>query len=244
MAISGLLEALGDIGAILTGGHFIYTSGKHGSAYVNKDAVYPHTLLVSGICENIAKHLADLKPEVVAGPAVGGVILSQWTAYHLSQMLHYRVAGVYAERREYAIFKADQNETWYDLAGKRERFSPGEELVVKESAFVLKRGYDKLVEGKRVLVVEDVITTGGTVKKIVRAVRERGGTVVGIGALCNRGQINAMDFGITGAAPQLYSELVLPLEAWPENECKLCAQNVPINTNVGKGREFLSRRGK
>jgi len=27
-------------GAVITGSHFVYTSGKHGSAYVNKDAVY------------------------------------------------------------------------------------------------------------------------------------------------------------------------------------------------------------
>lgn len=38
-----IISLLKKVGAILTNDHFIYTSGKHGSVYINKDALYPHT---------------------------------------------------------------------------------------------------------------------------------------------------------------------------------------------------------
>ena len=40
---SEIVQILKKIGAVITGDHFVYTSGKHGSVYINKDALYPHT---------------------------------------------------------------------------------------------------------------------------------------------------------------------------------------------------------
>ncbi|MCU9931082.1 phosphoribosyltransferase family protein, partial [Escherichia coli] len=51
---------------------------------------------------------------------------------------------------------------------------------------VFKRGYEALVKSQRVLVVEDLTTTGGSVKKVVDQVREAGGTVAGVFVLVNR----------------------------------------------------------
>jgi orotate phosphoribosyltransferase len=89
-----------------------------------------------------------------------------------------------------------------------------------------------------VLLVEDIITTGGSIKAVSDAVREAKGTVAGLAAICNRGGVRAEDIG----APILFSMAELPLTSWPESECPLCRQGVPINVEVGKGREFLSRR--
>ncbi len=104
--------------------------------------------------------------------------------------------------------------------------------------FVLRRGYDKLVGGMRVLVVEDVLTTGGSVAKVVTAVTGCGGDVLAVGALCNRGGVTAAQVG----AEVLYSLVNLDIESWAEQECPLCANGVPTNTTVGKGREFLARK--
>ena len=38
-----VLRIFAEVRAVITGSHIVYTSGKHGTAYVNKDAVYPHT---------------------------------------------------------------------------------------------------------------------------------------------------------------------------------------------------------
>ncbi len=204
-----VLEILGKVNAVITDSHIVYTSGRHGSAYVNKDAIYPHTGDTSRLCQAIAQEYVNDGIEVVIAPAIGGVILSQWTAHHLGELMATEVLSLYAEKSE------------------------------DGHSFVIKRGYDRLIKGKRVLVVEDVLTTGGSVKAVIEAVRELGGEVVGVGVLCNRGGITAEDIG---GVPKMTALVNVNLESWPESQCPLCEKQVPINTNVGKGREFLSQK--
>lgn len=203
-----VLQLLGNVGAVIKDSHIVYTSGKHGTAYVNKDAVYPHTKETSDLCRAIAEQFAGDGVDVVVAPAIGGVILSQWTAHHLSEITGAEVLGVYAEKTE-------------------------------NDAFVIKRGYDKIVAGKNVLVVEDVLTTGGSVKKVIETVRALGGNVIGLGVLCNRGGITPSD---VSNPPSLFALVNVKLDSWDEADCPLCAQNVPINTDVGKGREYLAKK--
>lgn len=206
-----ILELLAEVNAIITGSHLVYTSGKHGTAYVNKDAIYPHTHVTSHLCDTIAGHFVKRGIEVVVAPAVGGVILSQWIAFHLQRRntTHEvdEVMGIYAEK--------------------------------EDDGFAFHRGYDKLVTGKKVLVVEDVLTTGGSVKKVVEAVRAIGGKVIGVGAICNRGGVTAQDIG---DVPELFSLVNIELKTWDEVDCPLCAQGVSINTEVGKGKDYLARK--
>jgi orotate phosphoribosyltransferase len=189
-----VLEILAKTGAVITGSHAVYTSGKHGSAYVNKDAVYPHTYEISKLCQGIAEafgidettgEIVDGGIEVVVGPAIGGIVLSQWTANHLSDLLGREVLALFAEKDEKSVFKA--SEEYFLLVAKelpggkgclvKEQLSQGQEVVIRREGFVFKRGYDKLLvdseemRGKKVLVVEDVLTTGGSVKKVIEAVR-------------------------------------------------------------------------
>lgn len=204
-----VLRILSGAGAVITNSHVVYVSGKHGSVYVNKDAVYLNTEEISTLCKTIAERFANNKVEVVIGPAIGGVILSQWTAHHLSKITGRKVLSTYAE-------KTKDGDT-----------------------FVIKRGYDKIVAGKRILVVEDVLTTGGSVKKVIEAVRALNGEIIGLGVLCNRGGIVPQD---VANPPKLFALVNVELDAWDEEECPLCAQNVLINTDIGKGREYLARK--
>jgi orotate phosphoribosyltransferase len=204
-------EILQDVGAVITNSHFVYTSWKHGSAYVNKDALYPHTMETSALCLAIAREFVHEQVEAVVVPAVGGVALSQWTAYHLSYLTGREVLAIYAEKSD------DGN------------------------SFVIKRGYDKLIAKKEVLVVEDILNTGGTARKVVEAVRAIKGKVIGVGCLCNRGGVTYRDLSYVR---MLHSLVNIKLDAWDEADCPLCAQGVPVNTDVGKGREFLERKQK
>ena len=206
-----VLATLAHVGALITGDHLVYTSGRHGSSYVNKDALYPHTAATSEVCARIAARFADAGVEVVAGPTVGGVIMAQWTAHHLSVLAGREVLAVYAEE-----------EVAEDGARRR----------------LFRRGYDALVAGRRVLVVEDILTTGGSARLVVAAAHEAGGSVVGVGALCNRGGVSAEMIG----APLLFSLSEVPLESFAPEECPLCAAGVPINTRVGKGAAFLGAK--
>ncbi|MFZ2682108.1 MAG: phosphoribosyltransferase family protein [Patescibacteria group bacterium] len=202
-------EILGKVGAFTVGDHIVYTSGRHGTSYVNKDAIYPHIEETSLLCRAIAEQFADDRVQVVIAPAIGGVILSQWTAHHLTEMLGHRVLAVYAE-------KAEDGKT-----------------------FIIKRGYDQLIAGKNVLVVEDILTTGGSAKKVIEATRAIGGHVVGLGVLCNRGDVTPSD---VADVPKLIALLNMQLVTYDESTCPLCEQNIPINMDLGKGREFRARQ--
>jgi len=63
-AASRAAEILAEAGAVITGSHVVYTSGRHGSAYVNKDAVYPHTERVAELCGLLADATRATRPEV------------------------------------------------------------------------------------------------------------------------------------------------------------------------------------
>ena len=88
----------------------------------------------------------------------------------------------------------------------------------------LKRGFH-IEPGTRVLVVEDIVTTGGSVKEVMEVVQEKGGELVGVGLLVDRSG-GKVDFGIRTEAL-----LHLNVETYDPNSCPLCAE----------GKEFTKR---
>lgn len=210
-----VVSILKKIGAVLTNDHFVYTSGKHGSVYINKDALYPHTKEASRVGQLFAEKFKDADIEVVAAPAVGGTILSQWTAYHLSKLKGKEILSAYTEKDK------------------------GTTASAAESEQLFRRGYDKIVAGKNVLVIEDLTTTGMSVKKVVDAVRAIGGKVIAVCVMINRDpeHVNSDTIG----AP--FSSLgVIKADAVDAAECPLCKAGKPINTSVGHGKKFLEEK--
>ncbi len=96
--MKNVIEILKSVQAILADDHFVYTSGLHGDIYINKDALYPHTTAASEVGKLFAEKAKNMEVDVVAAPALGGIILSQWTAFHLSKILQKEVLGVYTEK--------------------------------------------------------------------------------------------------------------------------------------------------
>ncbi len=78
-------------------------------------------------------------------------------------------------------------------------------------------------KGARVLVVEDVVTTGGSVAEVIDLVRGAGGEVAGVVALIDRGGVKAF------SAPY-WPLLQLEVESFDAASCALCAQGVPIDS--------------
>lgn len=225
----GALRILDKFGVVVSDGHFVYDSGLHGTMYVNKNAAYPHTIDTARLCHAIAERFASDQVQVVAAPAIGGIVLSQWVAYHLSRMTGVEVLGVFAEREVVAIPDPEEKD-------RRCYFETGK--------WVLKRGHDALVRDKRVLVVEDNLTTGATARAVVSSVRDMGGEVTGVGFLFNRGGVTPSD---VGDVPKLEGLITKRFPQWDEEGCARtgpCSLHVPINTEFGKGREFLARQGK
>lgn len=205
-----VINLLKSINAIVTDSHFVYTSGKHGSVYVRKDLLYPHTKKTSEVCKMFADKFKNKKIDVVVSPALGGIVLSQWTAYHLSKLTGKDVLGLFTEKDE-------------------------------ESNQIFKRGYDQLVKRKNVLILEDLTTTGGSVKKVVKSVRKAGGKVVEVCVMINRDPKNVTSK--TVGAP-LSSLGIFKAESFDADKCPLCRKNVPINTVVGHGKKYLQFKNK
>lgn len=100
--------------------------------------------------------------------------------------------------------------------GKRFIFAEREDKILK-----LRRGF-QIDEGKKYLVCEDVVTTGGSVFEVIDIVRNGGGLVSGVGFIVDRsnGKVN---FGV----PQ-FSTLQLDVISYLPEECPLCKEGLPI----------------
>lgn len=238
------VQILKECGAIVTEGHFVYTSGKHGDAYVNKDALYLYPEQVSMLCRLIAERFSGSRIDVVVGPEKGGIILAQWTAYHLGRMEGRAVPAVFAEKEE-SVVLSDENSVEvrnihfsHGVGDSTIKLYRGEKLVKKSDRFVFKRGYDAFVKGKNVLVVEDILNTYKTVNNMVDAVKTYGGFVVGVGALCDRSDPATRPR--INYSPRTITLAHMPLSAWDAKDCPLCAKGIKVHTGLGKGADFLA----
>ena len=81
--------------------------------------------------------------------------------------------------------------------------------------------------GEKVLVVDDVLTTGKSVRETLEAVRSLGGDVVGVGVLVDRSD-SCLSFGT-----ELFSCLRAPAIVYAPEHCPLCASGVPLTKPGG-----------
>jgi orotate phosphoribosyltransferase len=179
-------------GALLTG-HFLLSSGLHSGQYVQCARV----LRKPSIAARLAKALAALLKkrgagvEIVAAPAVGGIVLG----HELARTL--KAESIFAERKE-----------------GRMRF---------------RRGFS-VPRGARVLVAEDVVTTGKSTREVIQAVRAQGGRVVGVAALVRRG---TSSLETRGRIP-FHALISLRLPACEPARCPLCREGVPLTSPGSK----------
>jgi len=175
----------------LLAGHFLLTSGKHSSIYLEKFAVLQDPKATEKLCKQIARHFRPEKPDVVLGAAIGGIILAFETAKQLG------VRGIFMEREE----------------GKLK----------------LRRGFD-IKEGERVLIVEDIVTTGGSVMELIEELRANYKCeIVGTGLLINRSG-REIDFG----AGETYALARIDVNSYEEKDCPECKAGVPITKRGSK----------
>lgn len=98
------------------------------------------------------------------------------------------------------------------IAEKKEDGSAGREF---------KRGFE-IGPGDRVLVVDDVLTTGGSIRDVLDAVRARGAEVTGVGVLVDR-TAGSVDFGVP-----LFACIPITIDSFAPEECSQCKAGVPL----------------
>jgi orotate phosphoribosyltransferase len=184
-------------------GHFLLESGHHSDLWLDLELLWVLPEFVRQRAAVLATRLALREIDIVCGPLVEGAYVALMVASELG------VEFSYAERLP-----------------PSERSAAAPLFQVK---YELPRVLRARVQGKRVAIVNDVVSAGSAVRGTLRDLRACGATVVAIGALA-----------IMGTAAKRFAEeegLVLeslaefPHGLWTPAECPLCRSGVPLTTN-------------
>jgi orotate phosphoribosyltransferase len=95
----------------------------------------------------------------------------------------------------------------------------------KEDSMQLRRGFE-VTHGERILVCEDVVTTGGSVREVIDIVVNNGGIPVGVAYIVDRSK-GAVRFPVSNDGKQ-FSLLMMDVVAFHPDECPLCASGIPV----------------
>jgi orotate phosphoribosyltransferase len=98
---------------------------------------------------------------------------------------------------------------------------------------VLRRGFE-IPAGARVLVVDDVVTTGGSLSETIACIRQAGGEVIGTGVLADR------TAGRAGIDVLFFACLTVDFPSYAPAECPLCAAGVPLAPPRGTGKKLAT----
>ena len=199
------------VGALVTGGHFVGTRPRH----LHMTDYVNKRAVYPYVTElrSLCEQIARPFPAGVdVVVGIGNAILAHTLARALmAQNGRHSVVAVHAEKDP----------------GGGSRF-PDEYLGLL--------GHDK-----DVIIVEDVLHTGGTVKEVIQLVDCHGPRVLGVGALWNRGGVTDEELEV----PMLHAAINRRLPSWTKEECENsgpCSRGVVVNPYLGHGREFRARQ--
>lgn len=182
LQVEEVMQRFRETGALLEG-HFILTSGLHSANYLQCALVLQHPRQAEELGRAIADNFRDQKIELVASPAIGGIVIGHEVARSLGARF-----------------------IWTEREG---------------GLMTLRRGFS-VQPGERTLVVEDVVTTGGSTRETVEALKEAGADVVAAASIIDRSAGDA-DVGVPRVA---LASLKVP--SVDPADCELCRRGVPV----------------
>jgi orotate phosphoribosyltransferase len=150
-----VIERFRATGALLEG-HFVLTSGLHSTNYLQCALVLQHPAEAESLGWAISEHFKHDNIQLVASPAIGGIIIGHEVARKLGARF------IWTER--------------------------------ENGEMTLRRGFS-VSPGERTLVVEDVVTTGGSTRETVNALQAAGANVVAAASIIDRSSGDA-DVGV------------------------------------------------
>ncbi len=186
-----LIQNLKESGAMMDG-HFLLTSGRHSSVYIEKFRLLENPTYLDKICAGLALQFSPNEVDVVLGAAIGGILLTGGVGRHLDKR------NIFTER----------------VDGRME----------------LRRGFS-IEPNQRVLIVEDIVTTGNSVFEMIEVVNSNNGEIVSVACLVDRSK-HGIDFGVRKNAL-----LSLPSDDWDPELCPLCKQGMPITARGRTGKK-------
>jgi orotate phosphoribosyltransferase len=209
-AIAARTEALFRASGAFREGHFLLKSGRHGDAYVEKFAVLSDPAATSELCGYWAARVRGDDP---GAPALVDLVAGPTTggvllAFETARQID-GVRSIFAEEVR-------------DADGTHREF---------------RRGFT-IAPGERVLLVDDILTTGGSLLAMIPAVEALGGEIVECAVMVDRsGGRATLTSPTTGRVYPLRSlwQLDLPTFEPGPDTCPLCAAGQPIATPGSTG---------
>ena len=146
MQTEDVIERFRATGALLEG-HFVLSSGLHSANYLQCALVLQHPAEAETLGLAIAEHFKQDHIQLVASPAIGGIVIGHEVARQLGARF------IWTER--------------------------------EHGEMTLRRGFS-VAPGERTIVVEDVVTTGGSTRETVNALQVAGANVVAAASIIDR----------------------------------------------------------
>jgi orotate phosphoribosyltransferase len=208
LAIATRTEALFRSSGAFREGHFLLKSGRHGDAYVEKFQVLQDPAATSELCALIAQHGRTHDGDLLVDLVAGPTTGGVIVAFETGRQLGVR--AIFAEEVRAA-----------DGATHRE----------------FRRGFH-IEPGERVLLVDDILTTGGSLLAMLPAVEAMGGEIVECVVLVDRsggkGTLTSPSTGRNYALRALW-QLELPTYEPGTATCPRCADGTPLHAPGSSG---------
>jgi orotate phosphoribosyltransferase len=207
-AVAIRTEALFRSSGAFRNGHFLLKSGRHGDAYVEKFQVLQDPAATSELCGFFAAHGRGGDGETLIDLVAGPTTGGVILAFETARQLGVR--SIFAEE-----VRAEDGSTHREF----------------------RRGF-RIEPGERVLLVDDILTTGGSLQAMIPAVEAAGGEILECLVLVDRsGGRAALTSPSTGRSYPLRSlwQLDLPTYEPGAATCPRCAENVPLDAPGSTG---------
>jgi orotate phosphoribosyltransferase len=183
-------------------GHFLLESGYHGGLWLDLDPLFADSRALAPFVATLAGAIRPFAVSAVCGPLLGGAFLAQLVAQSL---------GV---------------EFWFT-----QRTVPSDETGLFRARYVLPRALAGRARGRRVAMVDDVMSAGSSLRATFAELRAHGAEPVVAGALLVLGTAGEEFFAEQGVAVVAVARD--DYELWPPSECPRCAAGEPLDATTG-----------
>lgn len=205
------IELLRSVGAYRTGAHIRMASRRHTDRYFDSDALFMYPKQADIICSALAQLFGGYGGDCIE--AVIGV--PDGATYMAGRVAEHMFVNCNGDRDIFFIRLTKAA----DYGEQRE--------------FAINPVNQAALNGRRVLLLEDTVSSGSSVRSAIRCIESHGGTVAAVGAIWNREGLTAEDLEV-----EVFHSLInqlLPASLPGREHCPACRQGVPLDLSVGHG---------
>ncbi|MEP7001818.1 MAG: orotate phosphoribosyltransferase [bacterium] len=183
-------------------GHFQLESGHHGALWLDLDALFAVPARIDPFVSALADAIRPHNVDGVCGPLLGGAFLAQLVAQKLSAEFCFT-----------------------------ERVMPAVRGGLYQARYVLPAAFHTRVRGRRLAIVDDVMSAGSALRGTYSELCSHGATPVVAGALLQLGTVGAQFFSEQGVAVSAVARDDYTL--WSPEECPHCGAGTPVERPAG-----------